>query len=263
MNTRKITLLLAAALFLSPVYADEIEDKVNPQYYETLLKNHQVTVTRDNGSTALVLLPESKYSEQIKSKLIEKEEDDYPFTYESIYLINKKEALSKNKSTAKDITISDISKISRSFSKMQGMKYFSSTRKKELVLYDRCYTIANANSSSKIADNTDENADGLELYCLQNDRSFGICRYKINFYQSQNELLINFENQDTLGMGPFKAIYPGKLTIKILALDCGEDILLYFCTDLGSVKLPGVKKQIRDSMVARIDALFKWVMQQF
>jgi len=263
MNTKKIALFLIAELLISPIFADEIKDRVNPKYYETLLKNGKVSTYRDNGSSDLLLLPESKNAENVKANLITKEENDYPFTYESLYLINKKDVLSKNNSTSKDITITDISKISRSFSKMQGMKYFSSTRKKELVLYDRCYTIANAKSSTKIPDNTVENADGLELYCFQDDHSFGVCRYKLNFYQSQDELLINFENQDTMGVGPFKAIYPGKLTIKILSIDCGEDVLLYFCTDLSCVKLPGVKKQISDSMIARIDALFKWFMQQF
>ena len=66
-----------------------------------------------------------------------------------------------------------------------------------------------------------------------------------------------------MGIGPFNAIYPGKMKINILVVDCGEDILLYLNTDLDSVKFPGIKGQITDSMSSRMNAVYKWFTTQF
>ena len=66
-----------------------------------------------------------------------------------------------------------------------------------------------------------------------------------------------------MGIGPFKAIYPEKMKINILVIDCGEDLLLYMNTDLDSVKFPGIKGQITDSMSARMNAVYNWFITQF
>ena len=66
-----------------------------------------------------------------------------------------------------------------------------------------------------------------------------------------------------MGIGPFKAIYPDKMIINILVIDCGDDLLLYLNTDLDSVKYPGIKGQITDSMSSRMDAVYKWFITQF
>ncbi len=66
-----------------------------------------------------------------------------------------------------------------------------------------------------------------------------------------------------MGIGPFKAIYPGKMIINNLVIDCNDDLLLYLCTDTDSVKFPGIKGQITNSMSARMEAVYKWFKTQF
>ena len=95
------------------------------------------------------------------------------------------------------------------------------------------------------------------------DNSFGPNRYKLCYFQNENQLLAQFNLVDVMGLGPFKAIYPGKFINNILVIDCGEDFLLYLCTDLDSVKFPGIKGQIVDSMTSRMDAIYKWFITQF
>ena len=151
----------------------------------------------------------------------------------------------------------------RSVSKMQGMTNYSSTKKKECVLYEKCYMIAGPGKKSKIEDQNIGNADGQVSYCLQDDNSFGVNTYKLSYFQKDDTLLCRFEILDKMGLGPFNAIYPGKMVINILVIDCGDDLLLYLNTDLDSIKFPGIKGQITDSMSSRMDAVYKWFITQF
>ena len=146
---------------------------------------------------------------------------------------------------------------------MQGMTYYSTTKKKECILYETTYMIAGPNDKIPVADKNTGNADGQISYCIQDDNSFGVNTYKLSYYQADDTLYCNFCILDKMGIGPFKAIYPEKMKINILVIDCGEDLLLYMNTDLDSVKFPGIKGQITDSMSARMDAVYNWFTTQF
>ena len=101
------------------------------------------------------------------------------------------------------------------------------------------------------------------MFCYQEDASFGVCRYKVEYKQNQDTLFALFSNIDTLGIGPFKAIFPGKMKINTIVIDCGDSILLYLGTDADSKKLPGIKGQLEDSFSSRMDAIYKWFLTQF
>ena len=264
---KKVSLVLfASAAFAGTCFAGEnakAKELVGAKYYDALVKNGIVSEYRDDGSTGFRLLPESVYSSKINGSMISKDPKNYPYTYEGLYLLSNKELLAKGSSGKSSITIDDVSKVVRSISKMQGMTYFSSTKNKECVLYEKTYMIAGPNDKTKIADQNTGNADGQVSYCLQDDNSFGVNTYKLSYFQKDDTLLCNFSILDKMGIGPFKAIYPGKMIINILVIDCGDDLLLYLNTDLDSVKFPGIKGQITDSMSSRMDAVYKWFTTQF
>lgn len=256
--------LISTATFCLFAENEKIKNLVTTQEsYSNLMNNGVVSLSKDDGSTDYLLLPETKYSDILMKSKVSKDPKNFPFVYESLYVLNKKEILKNSNSSAQTITISDISKVFRSVSKMQGMTYYSTTKKKEAVLYEKAYMIADEKGKTAIPDQNTGSADGQISYCLQDDSSFGVNRYKLCYFQSEDQILAQFNLVDIMGLGPFKAIYPGKMVINILAIDCDEDILLYLCTDLDSVKFPGIKNQITDSMTSRMDAVYKWFLQQF
>lgn len=264
---KKISLILFTGITMTAnVFAadnSKVKSIVSSKFYDELIKDGYVSRYRDNGSMELILLPESNYSSKIRNNMVKKEAKNYPYTYEGLYLLSKKELLAKGSSGKTAITIEDVSKVVRSVSKMQGMKYYSTTNKKELVLYEKCYMIAGPGNKTKIADQNTGNANGQVSYCLQDDNSFGVNTYKLSYFQAEDTMLCTFEILDKMGLGPFKAIYPGKMLINVLVIDCGDDLLLYLNTDLDSVKFPGIKGQITDSMSSRMDAVYKWFTTQF
>lgn len=245
---KKTLVFFLSAIMLSSVFAEN---------------NEGVEKYWDNGSNELTLLPESKYSDKVKESLIIKDPKRYPFTFEGLYHLNKKDLLELSNSSATNITIDDVTRVCRSISKMQGMKYYSNQKKKECVLYERTFMIADEKSSTPIPDQNTGNADGQISYCFQDDHSFGINRYKLCYFQSEKSMLAQFKIVDTMGLGPFNAIYPGKMVINILVIDEGEELILYLNTDLESVKYPGINNKIADSMTSRMTAVYKWFKTQF
>jgi hypothetical protein len=249
-----------AALFAENLKVKQI---VEPKYYDTLVKEGLYSEYRDDGDTIYKLLPKSVYSKQIQDGAVEKAPKGFAFTYEGLYLLNKKELLKKSNSSASTITIDDVTRVARTVSKMEGMMYYSTTHKKDRVLYKKCFMIAGPGDKTKIADENTGNADGQVSYCLQDDASFGVNTYKLNYFQKNDEMFCRFELLDELGIGPFHAIMPGKMITNMVAIDCGDDLLLYLCTDLDAKKLPGIRKQVTDSMTSRMDAVYKWFLTQF
>ena len=262
---KKLLFSTLFALIVTPIFAEnaEIKKRVNAKYDEELTSKGVVKDYRDDGLSDFIMMPETFYEGIINQSKVEKADKNYPFVYESLYCIAKKDLLVSSKSSASKIDIQDVARVVRSVSKMEGMYYYSTTKKKDCVLYSKCYMVDGENSDKKIADENKGSADGQISYCMQDDHSFGVNHYKLFYYQKENQLLCQFKITDVMGLGPFKAIYPGKMVINILVEDCGEDLLLYISTDIDSVKFPGIKGQITDSMTSRMDAIYKWFITQF
>ena len=117
---RKLSLfLLAGTAFAGTAFAGEnakVKSIVDSKYYDDLVKNGTVAKYRDDGSEGFFLLPESDYSDVISKTMIEKNPKNYPYTYEGLYLLSKKELLEKGNSGKNTVTIADVSTVIRSYS---------------------------------------------------------------------------------------------------------------------------------------------------
>ena len=93
------TVLFSGALlvgFCSAAENAKVKELVGAKYYETLIKKGVVSEYRDDGSKGFRLLPETVYSSKINESMITKENKNYPYTFEGLYLLNKKELLAKS-----------------------------------------------------------------------------------------------------------------------------------------------------------------------
>lgn len=244
---KKLVLICACAVLMGAVFA------------QTNVK----TRIHDDGMNELKLRPQTQYDGIIDGSRVIKAEKNFPFIYESLYHISKEELTKSGSGDSATIDINEVSRVLRSVSNMQGMNYYSSTKNKTLVLYEKAYMIDGENSKKKISDQNTGNANGQTSYCYQKDNSFGDIFYKLNYYQKDNTMLAVFTTTSWIGIGPIKAIAPENLKIFIYVEDAGDEILLYLCTDLDSTKFPGIKGQITESMTSRMDAVYKWFMKQF
>ena len=255
---------LAAAVMAQVFSAKTL---VNPKYYDELVKNGSVKIIHEEGKDEMMILPQTDYTSSIKANRIKKGEKNFPFVFEGLFLLKKDFLKAQSNSKDTDINIEDVSRIFRSISKMEGMKYYSFKKGKptgkEKVLYKKAYTISGPNSKEPVADKNTGNADGQVLYCLQDDSSFGVCRYRLDYKQKNNLIYATFTSTDDMGLGPITAIEAGNLRINVLVADCGDSLLLWLSTDANCKKLIGIKDQVTESMTARMEAVYKWFIKQF
>lgn len=260
---KRVFSFIVTFLFVFSCFADssKVKEIVKAQYCDELLKNGVVKMFHDDNNMELLLLPSTIYKTKINNGRIKK--DSKPFLFESLFLIKKDDLLKNSNSSKQNITISDVSKVMRSISTMQGITYYSNSKKKYRVLYKSAYTIANESSKKAVADNISGNADGKVLFCLLDDASFGQTRYRLNYYQSENELYTTFTTIDNLGLGLISGVDAGELRINILVIDCDDSFLLYLAPDANCIDFPGIDKKVKDSLIARMDSIYNWFIKQF
>jgi hypothetical protein len=247
---------------MQPFKLDEILDK---KYVVELRAKGNVQFIHDEKTEELQLLPASKYAENFRNGKIKKEKDNLGFITESLYLVDKKTIVENSTSGIKpvDTSMNAVSRILRSVSKMQGMTYFSNLNNKVQILYNKTYMFASPDNTNPIPDQNTGNANGQISYCYQHDHTFGGCNYKLNYYQSANEMAAIFNNISWMMFGPFKAVKPGQMRINIIVMDCGNQYLMYMATDTNCIRLSIIENQLNDSFSARIDALYAWFIKQF
>ena len=231
---------------------------VNPKYYDELVSKGEVTVIHDDEADTSVLFPNDETKKIFDGSRIKKDPKGYSYFYESLYYKSKAE-LTGGKGT---VTLEDVAKVVRSVSKMQGMTY-TDKNGKEKVLYDKAFMIASPDNKAPIADKNTGNANNQVSYSLQNDTKFGLCRYKINYYQTENTfyaVLNNIDDYKSLGVVGIPA---QNLNFTVVAYDCGDGILVYLSSDANCRLVPTIKTQVPEAMTQRIKAIYNWFIKQF
>lgn len=180
------------------------------------------------------------------------------FIVENLYLMPKKKLGSGDPSKT---TINYASKVIRSVSKMQGMKYYSDGKLE--TLYKEAYCIKGPKDRTKVADDTAGSADGKVLYCMQNDNSFGKTNYQLEYHQTATEVSSCFTNTTPLYVGPIKGINNGNLKINLVIIDCGEDMMVYMLVQAKFPALAILENSMNSSFTSRLDAIYKWFVSQF
>ena len=119
--------LLCGGLAFAETELKSAEQLVGKNYAQ-LVKNGKILSTSFDEKPQLSLLPQSENAAFIKNNLIKKEPKNFYYTYETLYFIPK------------TITVQKAGELARSISKMEGIKYYSNTKKKETVLYKKAFT---------------------------------------------------------------------------------------------------------------------------
>ncbi len=253
-----ISIAIAAGLSACLFAELNLKTLVNPKYYDELVSKGEVTVIHDDEPDTSVLFPNDETKKIFDGSRIKKDPKGYSYFYESLYYKSKAE-LTGGKGT---VTLEDIAKVVRSVSKMQGMTY-TDKNGKEKVLYDKAFMIASPDNKNPIADKNTGNANNQVSYSLQNDTKFGLCRYKINYYQTENTfyaVLNNIDDYKSLGV---VGIPSQNLNFTVVAYDCGDGILVYLSSDANCRVVPTIKTQVPEAMTQRIKAIYNWFIKQF
>lgn len=257
------SLVVLLALQTTFAFADDYmaEAKVTGRIYHRL----EQTKSRDQNEDGAYLIPQTEYSEDI-NKYVFGSSEKAGFAAESLYYVKKLDLIANSKSDDKtniDTSISAVSKIMRSVSKMKGMEYYSNTRKRFDTLYLESYRIENPDSTTPVADLLDGSADGKTIYAFQEEHSFGKGVYKISYSENSKMVVMKMENLTTLSYGIIKAVKPEKCKVCVIVVDDGDGYFVWIGMSADFMSMSILEKKMNKSFQARLDAIFKWITLQF
>lgn len=263
MKKNVISFVLAGIVAFSVNAQSKLEDLVSAENAKKLRETGRIELIHEKEDFDLHIVPDCEYKSKIEKEVIAKDLKSVPFVAEFLYLVPKADLLKGSNKT--NITVSDMSVVMRSISKMKGMTYVHNNGKRTDVLYKEAYTIDGENSLNKIADKIEGSADGLVSYCYQKDNTYGDTFYVLNYKENSTSVYGTFLNTAPLQYLGVKAIMPRDMKISIASFDCGDSLLLYIACDCNAKQVPlfNVRKQILESMTCRMEAIFKWFMGQF
>lgn len=238
----------------------KLEDIIDSRYLSELRANNKISrffTEKDNSD--FQFYPDLELSKSATKKWKSTRQDNPNFTIESIYRLEKsksdKEFTGEN---LEKILFEDakIKKILRSVSKMEGIEYYSNSRKRKEVLYSKAYTVNNTTERKKIPDNFDFYKN--PIYVLLDDNSFGEYLSVINYDSKDSENCFEYINIDNINYGIIKAVEPNNMLVFIDVINCENEIIVYVYIQ-SKMDVPAIfKNKIYDSFVARTDALFEW-----
>lgn len=239
----------------------KLEDVVPLMFLDMLKETGKIEMIHEVYDTSLVLLPVSEFSQIVRDGRVPKPQKKcVPFNAEYLYIVPKCEG---DEGVLGDIN--DISRIFRSMSKMSGMRYHYEKKKTEL-LYKSAYMIQEPNLKKlvKVPDPIDDEPDGLTAFCMQDDHTYGKLCYKLSYRQNATTVYVEFLLVTPMAMLGIKGVKENNLKVNVMAVDCGDCILLYLGTDAAAEKLGiiNMRNQMADSMAVRIEAIYKWFLKE-
>lgn len=237
---------------------------VKPEVLAELQKNGSIrNIYQDQEKVELTLTPDTEYSKLAAASWTSKKKPR--LVSENLFYITKEELKNKSSDAQKaDTTLSNVSKIMRSISKMKGMKYYSNTRKKWETLYHQAYVCKSVKEKKvKLADVTEGSADGLNLYCFLEDNSFGKSVYTVNYKEKADELSFQMSNAESWSYAFVTALEPKDLIINMVVVDNGDSFIIYMVLQADHTSVPFLGEKIQKSLASRIDAIYNWFTLQF
>lgn len=177
------------------------------------------------------------------------------FLIEALYVHKKTQGNTKD--------IEKISRIFRSVSKLEGLQYYSSSRKKMRTLYEASYVIDDPKTQGRIADPVDNPAADFSVYVLQKDLTFDKNIYRYRFCSDADSAGFMSTNIDVLKYSIFKAMKPENLEVSIAVTDLGEYLLVHMLTRADFTAPSIFRERVQNSFRTRGEAIYNWFIAQY
>jgi len=148
----------------------------------------------------------------------------------------------------------------RSFSSLEGIEYYSASRKKMRTFYAESWPIADAETKTRLPDLPAPEAGAIpateRITVWQKDLTFGGNVYSYDFASSAGTLRVMSTNLTRMSYGPIPLIAPLGLKSRLLVIQAEDAIVFYVESD---AKAPGLfSGRIGESFSNRAAALFAW-----
>ena len=252
---------LFLALFVAGLGAEDVAGRLSPLLSvevtgELLEKGFVQRVIYRKPGSAPALAPALPLAAEAVSFWDGKEP---PFFSESLYLYKK----SEGRAGPSGSECREISVILRSLSRLKGVEYYSTSRKKMRTLYEKSYVVDGPVTRERVADPTDGSADGKIALAVQKDLTFGEYLYEYRYRETDDTVAFYSKNLETLSYAIFDLIDADALHTSLVVHDLGDYLLIYNLTRVSFTAIPGVESKIKASFTTRAEAVYKWFISEY
>jgi hypothetical protein len=162
--------------------------------------------------------------------------------------------------TARDAELASIYGIMRSIGTLEGIEYYSASRKKMRTFYAESYVIDDPKSRNRLPDPAPPAPGSIpkaeSLLAFQKDLSFGANVYRYDFESADGAVRVTATNLTRMSYSLVPVMAPEALKTRLLVIQAEDAIVFYAAS--GAVA-PGIfKGKLEDSFSNRAEALFKW-----
>lgn len=237
-----------------------LEDIFSPDICEILRKEGRIQKSvfkQENLNYSY--LPSGNIAGKIQDSWTEKK---CSYMNETVFLYTKPASKTPGQNSPEN-TMKILENILKSISGLEGITYFSNSRKEERLLYKRVFCVSDAESKTPVPDPTDKDINGLSVLVLQEDLTFGENLYRFSYLKDGNQIALFYENDTTLELMFLDVIDPHNMKNVLLVEDLGDEILFYGLVRTNYISFPGLKKKIDASLSSRLDAMYKWFISAY
>jgi hypothetical protein len=155
--------------------------------------------------------------------------------------------------------------ILRSLGSLQGIEYYSASRKTMRTFYAESYIIDGPGSKTALIDPKAPLAGAIPqsetVYAFQRDLSFGANRYRYEYTSFPDAIRLSSSNLTKMSYGIVPVAAPGELSTRLLVIQA-DDVILFYA--VSGAKAPGlVSGKLEDSFANRAEALFRWFSAKY
>jgi hypothetical protein len=159
----------------------------------------------------------------------------------------------------RDAELLSLYNLMRSVSTLEGIQYWSESRKAMRTLYAKSYRIDDASRRNRLPDSLVKAVPARDSFLvLQEDLTFGVNVYEYAYEADRTGILVESVNVTGLWYGILPAVGERSLKVRTLLMPCDDCVLAYIVSTANASIIPGVQGKIEDSFSNRARAVYEW-----
>lgn len=246
-----LAVLGLALLSASPAFAAPLAAYLGAPAAARLAGAGSVMQSSSGKDTVLKLAPDHPAAREIRSDLATENPD---IAVEALYLWKvPRAALPAAEMLA-------AYNVLRAIGTLQGIQYYSASRKKIRPLYEYSSLITGPEDQTPVRDTSLDRipASRETLYARQNDTTFGDNRYRIVLSGGPDFVAQHSTNLTRLSLGIVPVAGPGDIHVRLLIIRVDEGLLFYLASSARATLVPGVRGTLETSFSNRAAAVYAW-----
>jgi hypothetical protein len=206
------------------------------------------------GKGSPTLLPAHPSAEALRAAIAA---ENPPILVETAFVLTRKAPAG---AAEREAELASIYGFMRSIGSLEGIEYYSASRKKMRTFYAESYLIDGPDAKKRRPDPAPPVPGSVprseSLYAFQRDLSFGSNVYRYDFESSPGAVSVLATNLTRMSYSLIPVLAPGALKTRLLVVQA-EDALVFYAAS--GADAPGLfKGKLEDSFSNRAEALFKW-----